>query len=788
DPIIVAGSTGSRGITAQVMRAVARLPQGAVILPGFDFEMPEPVFLSLTDQANASKGVEDHPQYRFAKFLTALELSPKQVPCWHGVDNRKSRNQLISLSLRPAPVTSQWLSEGPKLGDLSERTSGLTLVEAPVPKSESIAIAIALRKAIDLNQTAALITPDRTLGRRVAAALQRWDVVPDDSAGRPLALTAPGRFLRLVANLAGKPADPIDLIAALKHPLAVSGQNDRGPHLRLTRELELYLRKSGCVTVLPEIIASFSKTRSEGETAWCLWLASWLETVASPGSLTFGAHLAHHIDASETLASGGTDGAGELWEQTAGRDVLKLIAQFQAEADYPGPLSFADYLALIERALASENTRDHDEARPDVMIWGTLEARVQGADLVILGGLNEGVWPEEPGPDQWLNRKLRRDLGLLLPERQIGLSAHDYQQAVAAKSVVLSRSRRSADSETVPSRWLSRLTNLIEGLEQQSGSSVLASMRARGDAFLQQAAILDTPARPHAPENRPAPAPPVSVRPKRYSVTEIQRLIRDPYAIYARRILHLERLDVLSPVPDALTKGSVFHAIFEEAFSVDADFSDTASASERLRLIARRHLDQLPWPGVSAHWFGHLDSIADHLVIEEQGRRLSGKPLALERKGQIDLPGTPFSIKGKADRIDRLPDGTLIIYDYKTGKPPSAHQIRHFDRQLPIEALMAQLGGFEDLQAAPVSHIGHIGLGRTPETNVLALEKSDTIDLGIGSIQAELARLLASYDTASKGYPSRRAMEKMRFDGDYDHLARFGEWDETCDPQVVDLP
>ncbi|MBT8425048.1 MAG: PD-(D/E)XK nuclease family protein, partial [Silicimonas sp.] len=545
---------------------------------------------------------------------------------------------------------------------------------------------------------------------------------------------------------------------------------------------------SGCVTVLPEIIASFSKTRSEGETAWCLWLASWLETVASPGSLTFGAHLAHHIDASETLASGGTDGAGELWEQTAGRDVLKLIAQFQAEADYPGPLPFADYLALVERALASENTRDHDEARPDVMIWGTLEARVQGADLVILGGLNEGVWPEEPGPDPWLNRKLRRDLGLLLPERQIGLSAHDYQQAVAAKSVVLSRSRRSADSETVPSRWLSRLTNLIEGLEQQSGSSVLASMRARGDAFLQQAAILDTPARPHAPENRPAPAPPFSVRPKRYSVTEIQRLIRDPYAIYARRILHLERLDVLSPVPDALTKGSVFHAIFEEAFSVDADFSDTASASERLRLIARRHLDQLPWPGVSAHWFGHLDSIADHLVIEEQGRRLSGKPLALERKGQIDLPGTPFSIKGKADRIDRLPDGTLIIYDYKTGKPPSAHQIRHFDRQLPIEALMAQLGGFEDLQAAPVSHIGHIGLGRTPETNVLALEKSDTIDLGIGSIQAELAKLLASYDTASKGYPSRRAMEKMRFDGDYDHLARFGEWDETCDPQVVDLP
>ena len=788
DPIIVAGSTGSRATTSLIMQAVARLPQGAVVLPGFDFDLPTEIFDQLTRETYTPLGAEDHPQYRFAKLLQAMKLAKEDVVLWDAGHIPNSRNALISLSLRPAPVTDQWLQDGPRLGDLRQRTQGMTLLEAPNPKTEALAIAIALREAAERGVTAALITPDRTLGRRVAAALSRWDIVPDDSAGRPLSLTAPGRFLRQVAGMIGRPADPLDVFALLKHPLARSSDADRGPHLRLSREFELFVRRQRIAVVRSEHLDRFSAERREVDHPWCDWLAGLLRMIAEPPAPTLSDALSHHVAIAEFMASGDAVRSGQLWEQTAGRDALALIQRFRAEADYAGPLPFAEYARLLDQALAAESTRNYDTAWPDVMIWGTLEARVQGADLVILGGLNEGTWPETPAPDPWLNRPLRRQAGLLLPDRQIGLSAHDYQQAVAAPEVILSRSKRDDESETVPSRWLSRLTNLLEGLKDQDGPVIVQRMRDKGRRLLDIADALDRPQAKVASAPRPAPAPPVKVRPTDYTVTEIQTLIRDPYAIYARRILRLRRVDPLRVRPDARLRGEVFHDIMEDAFAIGADFSDAAAATDRLCAIADRHFSVLPWPGVAALWRGHLRSIARQLVDEERLRRETAKPVALERKGRMELPGTGFSIRGKADRVDLGSDGRLVIYDYKTGNPPSPEQLRYYDRQLPIEALMAELGGFEDLAARPVSHVVHIGLGRKPKVLRTDLTQGDTADFRTVTISAELARLLSSYDDPDKGYPSRRAMEKLRWDGDYDHLARFGEWDETSDANVERLP
>lgn len=787
-PVIIAGSTGSRATTSLLMQAAAKLPLGAVVLPGFDFDMPAQVWRSLLDTSVSPLGSEDHPQYRFADFLNQLDMVPDDVGNWGKVAERQHRNELISLSLRPAPVTDQWRSEGPKLDDLVGRSEGLTLIEAPQPKDEALAIAVAMRSAVEERKSVALITPDRTLGRRVSAALQRWNIVADDSAGRPLSLTAPGRFLRQVANMIGREPDPVDLIALLKHPLAHSGREDRGPHLRLTREFELFLRRAQTASVTGKEVQKFREKRGEDEHAWCQALLDWLHLVGTAPVQTLVGCLTHHIIVAESLAAGGDRGSGQLWEETAGRDALALVEKFRGEAEYDAPLPFAEYHRLFEKALTAENTRNYDTARPDVMIWGTLEARVQGADVVILGGLNEDTWPAHPSVDPWLNRSLRRRAGLLLPERQIGLSAHDYQQAAAAKEVIFSRAKRDADSETVSSRWLSRLTNLLQGLKDQNGPVALEAMRSAGAVYLDMAAQLDAPAKQVDAEPRPAPAPPRDVRPKEFAVTEIQRLIRDPYAIYAKRILRLSRLEPLRAVPDARVRGNVFHAIMEDAFSLDADFSDLDAAMTRLMSISAAHFAELPWPGVAALWAGHLESIAEVLVADEAARRVARRPIALERKGRIDLPGTKFSLSGKADRIDKLHDGRLVIYDYKTGSPPKPDQMRYFDRQLPIEAVMAEHGGFESVAAAEVAHVTHIGLGRSPETRDTELTQSDDRDFRTVTILGELARLLASFDSGTKGYSARRAMEKLRFDGDYDHLARFGEWDETKRPVTVHLP
>ncbi|MBL4810911.1 MAG: double-strand break repair protein AddB, partial [Rhodobacteraceae bacterium] len=501
DPIIVAGSTGSRGTTVLLLEAVARLPNGAVILPGFDFDMPAPAWTVL-DQALTS---EDHPQFRFARLCERLNMLPGDVQDWANcAPARPARNALISLSLRPAPVTDQWLADGPSLGDLTEATKGLTLIEAPGPREEAEAIALQLRVALDNGQTAALITPDRMLTRRVAAALDRWQIIPDDSAGLPLALTPPGRFLRHVATLFDRPLTPGPLLALLKHPLC-HADVDRGQHVLFSHELELFMRRNGRPRPGPDDIERFVQKTGKDDAvrvAWGQWLVGCLAQTAEQTSArqSLSAHVERHLQLAEALSSGeAKPAAAALWAEAAGRKALIATQELRRHADIGAPLSPLEYSALFDGILAMHEVRDRDKGHPHVLIWGTLEARVQGADLVILGGLNDGIWPQTPKADPWLNRQMRAQAGLLLPERRVGLSAHDYMQAVAGAQVCLSRTIRSEDAPTVPSRWLNRLTNLMEGLPDQNGPKALADMRKAGQDWLDGAAALSAVQKPVAP-------------------------------------------------------------------------------------------------------------------------------------------------------------------------------------------------------------------------------------------------------------------------------------------------
>lgn len=773
DPVIIAGSTGSRGTTSLLMEAVAQLPKGAVVLPGFDFDLPEDVWHDLA----RARLLEDHPQYRFAAFLSKINVSHGNVRSL-GKAPDPARNKLISLSLRPAKVTDQWLSEGPELGNLKKATSGLALLEAASPREESLAIAVALKQAIHDGKKVALITPDGTLGRRVAAALARWHIRPDESAGVPLSLTPPGRFLRQVANMIGGPVSPDALLALLKHPLCRTGSADRGPHLLHTNALEIACRKKYVAEVTQATLGSLAKDASEDRTAWCAWIGGLLEQISLTPNSNLEACLTHHIIVAEAFSSGPNGGTGLLWEKDDGADVRGQIDMFRREMDFPAPISFTEYARLLERVLMSESSRAQEGVRPDVMIWGTLEARVQGADLVILGGLNEGIWPEQPSPDPWLSRKMRRELGLLLPEREIGLSAHDYQQAIAAKEVILSRSKRNDDSETVPSRWLNRLINLLMGLNKNHGPEALVAMRARGARLVEIASTFDPPLDVE-PAKRPAPAPPKTVRPRKLSVTGVRTLVRDPYAVYAQRILKLEPLSPIAPQADARLKGIVFHSIMEELFRPEAE---TVTPS-RVRDVARKHLANLvPWPHVRTHWMGHVDEITEQLMALQVEWAVN-TVLKVEAKGLFNVPNTTFVVSGKADRIDMTAAGTLLIYDYKTGVLPPKKDVISFDRQLLIEAVMAEAGAFEGVPASPVDEVFHVSIGRSPQQGPLKLGKDyDTV-----TISAELANLLISYDNDHQGYSSRRIMENARFDGDFDHLARFGEWDATfpSEPEPV---
>ncbi|MBS9717676.1 double-strand break repair protein AddB [Pseudohalocynthiibacter aestuariivivens] len=776
-PVIVAGSTGSRGATHLLMQAVARLPQGALVLPGFDFDMPASVWTSLDNALTT----EDHPQYRFAKLMNSLDLGPGDVLKWSDTPvPSPPRNRLVSLALRPAPVTDQWMTEGRTLTDVGKSTESISLIEAPSSRLEAVAIALRLRKAAEDGETAALISPDRQLTRQVTAALDQWRIEPDDSAGRPLHLSAPGRFLRHVSNLFGQKLTSESLLTLLKHPLSYTGAENRGLHLLWTRELELSLRRYGPPFPTPADLTGWAELRADdGRLDWTKWLGEMLGGLEQVSERPLSDHLRHHLQIAEQLAAGPVvEGAGTLWDKPAGKAALAAVQELEREASAGGILSPADYNALFLAILKRVEVRDPSRPHSNIMIWGTLEARVQGADLVILGGLNDGVWPEQPAPDPWLNRKMRQDAGLLLPERRIGLSAHDFQQAIAAKEVWLTRAIRDAEAETVPSRWVNRLVNLLNGLTEQGGKEAYSDMEQRGQFWLDMAEALSTPKVSVPAENRPSPYPPTNQRPRKLSVTRIKTLIRDPYAVYAQYVLRLKPLDPIKQTPDAPLRGTVLHKVMEQFLSKSA-----STREELLHIADQVLLEDAPWPAARRIWWAKLARVADWFIAGEQARRAISTPIKTELLGSVSLAEQGFTLTAKADRFDRAADGSVYIIDYKTGAPPSAEEQTYFDKQLLLEAAMVERGGFSEIGSAHVAGATYIGLGSSPKEVHAPLD-----DPGLDQVWQEFDALIRAYSGPKQGYTSRRAMAKMRFGGDFDHLARFGEWDETQEPAPKEMP
>ena len=780
-PVIVAGSTGSHGATRDFMLAVARLPGGAVVLPGYD------------PGAAAALGpdAEDHPQARFAPLVAALGEpqgwtdSPPPDP---------ARNRLASLALRPAPVTDQWISEGPDLGDLMAATARMTLIEADQPATEAAAIAALIRDAVHHNRPVTLVAADRTLTRRVTAALDRWGIRPDDSAGVPLPLTAAGLFLRHIADLPGQTLGIAALLILLKHPLTATGAGDeaRRQHLLWTRDLELALRSYGPAFPDGDALRDWGargqdKRPDPLRLAWADGIAALLDAtlplIADAGPLPLPERAAQHRHLAESWAAGpGEVAASRLYAERAGEAARAVLDHIATHAAAGPAMTARDFATLLAGEMQAQAVRTDADAHPLVRIRGPREARTEATGLVILGGLTEGGWPQALDPDPWLSRPMRRQAGLTLPERRIGLAAHDFQIALAAPEVVLTRARRSDEAETIPSRWLNRLLNLTGGLPDQNGPQALAAMRARGQVWLDHAAALAAP----GPQDMADPAPRPSPRPppgalRQLSVTAVSRLIRDPYAIYAEQVLGLRALDPLKPQPNAAERGNVLHDILHHFLTPPPTAADSPQAlTDRLMAAADEVLARdVPWPSVRMFWRARIAGIADRLMAEEHARLQTGGPLTVETRHAVDVPGLDFRLTAKPDRIDRLHDGRAVIYDYKSGAPPSRKQVLAFDKQLPLEAAMAERGAFGPKME--VADLRYVQLGGTGATRELGWddEMARTWD--------QFVTLIRGYVDGSHGFTARRAMERSGHGSSFDHLSRFGEWADTDAAQRIEV-
>jgi len=495
----------------------------------------------------------------------------------------------------------------------------------------------------------------------------------------------------------------------------------------------------------------------------------------TPVQRPLAAHLEAHLHLAERICAGpDMDGSGGLWNERAGREARRICDMMIRDADAGGTMTSRDYAAVFGAILAEGVVRDRDAGHPKILIWGTLEARVQRVDLTILGSMNDGVWPEAPPPDPWLNRKMRADAGLLLPERRIGLSAHDYQQAVAGREVWITRSKRSADAETVPSRWVNRLTNLLGGLPDQAGPAALAAMRKRGDDWAAMAEKLSAPTDRAPPATRPSPQPPPKTRPDSLSVTQIKTLIRDPFSVYARKVLRLNPLDPLTPTADAPLRGIIVHGILEKFIR---DGYGPADRDALMRISRDSFTAFCPWPTIRAQWIARMDRIADRFLADEAIRQAGAVRQMIEVNGDIVVAGAGVTLTCKADRIDLTDDDEALIYDYKTGAVPTAPQQEKFDKQLLLEAAMVERGAFTSLGPKSVKSASFLGLNAAMKNVPAPLKKQPT-----ETVWAELETFFAHWQRLDRGYTARLALFSKDNTTPYDHLSRYGEWDTSDDP------
>ncbi len=797
-PVIAAGSTGSIPATADLLAVIARLPQGAVVLPGLDKQMDEATWAHI-GAIDAPASICGHPQFGLMKLLSKLgamraDVQPLTEPARH----LQAREKIISEALRPADTTDLW---GASAGNHGEALSDVVLIEAPGEREEALAIAIALRQALGENRehTAALVTPDRNLARRVSAELLRFGIVADDSGGTPLANTPQAALFQTLIRCVFAPAGPVDLLTVLKHPLSKFGR-ESAVSLRAAETLELVALRGNIGEVDAQTLGDRFE-RSLLEAAERSRRADWMDRVSGADieaarqiAKSFRDALAPlqalaaapHVSVPEAVHAAvaafemiGCDAEGSLAALYDGDHGEAFAAHLRglvsAETGFVfSPEAFPDVHSAL---IAGKAVKPKTGSDPNIFIWGSLEARLQEVDTIVLGSLNEGSWPGAMPEDPFLSRGMKSSMRLDPPERRIGQAAHDFQMAMGTAKVILTRSLKSDSAPSVASRWLQRLTAFI-------GKTDTEAMRARGAQYLHWATEID--ALPNMDlERRPEPSPPAELRPRHFSITEIATLRSDPYSIHAKRILKLLPLDPLIRVADERERGTLFHAIMAQFIETRIDLSNEEKACRALRRIALMSFEEQQYPfEVLALWQPRFDELVEGIV---QMERLRGDDIKASHTeisaARTQIPNSSVTISGRADRIDERHDGMVDIIDYKTGTAPTVSQARALvDPQLALEAALTGRGAFNGIAAANVNDLAYYRLKSKGELHLDSLVHANK---GVPAEELaekswrELTRLIGYFAKPDAKYSSHVLPPKKQ--GDYDHLSRLLEWSAGSD-------
>lgn len=777
-PIVAAGVTSAAPALARLLRVIAELPQGAVVLPDLDRAMDDAAWDELgragaaDEPGGAVFGAEDavtHPQYHLKLLLNRMGVNRAEVQPWHrrgAAAAEPARSRAISALFLPPQASRSWASLNPA----DRRLAGVRLLTSATIEEEAQAIALLVREALETpEQRIAVVTADRGLARRVAQHLERWNIAADDSAGRPLALTPAGRLFGLLAEIAAHGPEPASLIAAFGHPLVYGWEPEaRRAWLKSLRAFDKELRGPAPAPGMEPL----RKAAAEAEVAewWAEAEALVVPLADWPDQLPLAEALTRLADAAETFAR------TAVWEREDGRMLGQMIEELLGHALAAGTMiETADLAGTLRDCMDEIAVRPGYGGHPRVAIYGLLEARMARADLVICGGLNEGSWPQPPGADALLAPAILRALGVPGAEFRIGLAAHDLAGCMGAPQVVLSRALRDAEGPTLPSRFLLRVEALLgDDLAKDHRETAIPALLPH----------LDRQRPPVDPSPRPAPDPAPELRDVAIRVTALDRLLGDPYQFYAQAILGLKRLDPLAadPFSDPALRGTLVHDILDKWSKARASDPGLAIAPFAAAHFAAERVHPL----FRALWQPRLIAALERFEqwIDEDAAAKGEVLLASEISGEMRVDGV--RVLGRADRIDRLADGSLRIIDYKTGRVPSKAEVEAgFALQLGLLGLIAEAGGFAEkgVPAAPATDFEYWSFGKEDDgfgKRASPLKKSERqkglpLDQFLPHHAQKLSLAIREYIKGRKPFTARENPDYKGYT-DYDQLMRLEEW------------
>ncbi|WP_158815335.1 double-strand break repair protein AddB [Methylocapsa sp. S129] len=790
-PVVIAGSTGTNRATAHLIAAIARAPQGAVVLPDLDCRLDEPSWRMIGADGETIAG---HPQAALFRLLSIVKAERDDVrPLGHVAPTLQSRARFLSEALRPADSTDLWQAQGAiRAEGVDEALEGVTIIEANDEIEEALALAIAMRAALEVpGKTAALISPDLQISRRVKAELARWGVEVEDSAGEKLGQTAAGAFARLILGAAFE-GRALDLLALLAHPLALLAR-PRHEVEAAARALEIGALRgvlpAGGLDNVEALFEAAKKSASDPhahDARRRLSAAEWnaaerllrdaRAALAPLRDLPANAPLADFVAAHAATLDRLTE-SDALVEASGGETLIALMEEWIEAAQHGFACERIDYIALFDAVAAQQRAPDAGAAHPRLHIFGLLEARLLSFDLTLVAGLDETVWPPQAQTDSFLNRPMRAALGLSAPERRIGQTAHDFVAALGAPEAILSRAKKRGGAPTVASRFLQRMGAV-------AGEAAYATAGARGEAWLALARDIDAPAA-IAPIRRPEPRPALELRPKSLSVTRIEVLRRDPYAIYAERILRLQPLEPIGMVQGAREIGTQWHEALS-AFSAHFPGGEMpGDARDVLARIAREQFaSMLADPSFRALTWPRVERGLDYFLDFDRAQRAIVERILVEKNGSLAIPlatGASFKLTARADRIDLIKGGGAVLIDYKTGAPPGVGEVQvGFAPQLTLEAAMLARGAFPAAHGVKAIGALYLKLGgaKGGETRELVFKDASFAEI-VEKHFGELIVLLEQFAKVETPYLSRPYPKFASRFGAYDHLARVKEWSAT---------